>query len=122
LIASMTIRPHKYLNVQGSDLHYHHMIGIDNYIEGGKVRVPTPVGIIEVNIPARFPDHGSLRIPGRGMPKGNGRIGGDLVINIEHCLPRKLSKKEKSIVNELMKMTGFNPPVDENGLFLKGDE
>ena len=84
--------------------------------------MPTPAGVIEVNIPARFPDHGLLRLPGRGMPQSQGRLGGDLVINVEHCLPRKLSKKEKNIVNELMKMTGFNPPVDENGLFLKGDE
>ncbi len=122
LIASVNIKPHKYLRVQGSDLHYQFMIGIDQYIEGGKIRVPTPIGTIEVNIPSRFPDHGSLRLPGRGLPQCEGRPSGDLVINVEHCLPRKLSKKEKNIVNELMKMTGFNPPVDENGLFIKGEE
>jgi len=122
LIAAIIIKSHKYLKIQHSDLHYHYMLGIDKYIEGGKIKVPAPTGIIEVNLPLRFPDHGSLRLPGRGLPACQGRPAGDLVINVEHCLPRKLSKKERSIVQELMEMTGFNPPTDKDGLFPKGDE
>jgi hypothetical protein len=40
---------------------------------------------------------------------------------VKHCLPKKLSRKEMDKVKELMQLPGFNPLVDENGLFPRGE-
>ena len=120
LAVTVLLKPHPYLEIDGGDLVYHTLIGLDQYIEGGRIRVPVPSGTTMVDVPPRFPDKGVLRKKGRGMPAFKNHQPGDLVVIVEHCLPKKLSRKERIKIDELMGMPGFSPPVDEMGLFPRG--
>ena len=122
LIVIIQYKPHTYLDVKGADLHYRHYLGLEQYIEGGSIPVPTMSGIIQVKLPARFPDGGTLRLKDRGLPEREKLPAGSLLITIEHCLPVKLSQKERSVIHKLMNFPSFSPPVDSQGLIPKGDE
>jgi molecular chaperone DnaJ len=61
---------------------------------GGKIEVPTLDGSVTVKVPAGTTTGRILRVKGRGAPKpGGGK--GDLLVQIEVEVPRRLSKKEK---------------------------
>jgi DnaJ-class molecular chaperone len=116
LLILISHKKHPYLEVRDGDLHYQALIALEDYIEGCKLKVPLLNGTTTVEIPARFPDGGSIKLPGKGFPGRNGKPAGDLVVTVGVCAPRKLSSKEKAKLRELQKMSGFNPPTDANGM------
>jgi len=115
LVIEIVYKPHPYLEVVDDDLHYRGLIGLDTFIEGGKLKVPSLEGVLEVTIPAHTPDGRILKIPGRGLPSFNGTPVGDLFVKLELCLPKKLSSKERHKIRELMELPGFRPHDDETG-------
>lgn len=122
LLIEVQLKTHRYLAVQDADLHYKYFLGLEQYIEGGDIEIPTPQDVIKVKLPPRFPDGGTLRLQGRGLPASKNRPGGDLIITVEHCLPKRLSRKERVMIQELMEMPSFNPPADNKNLFPKGED
>jgi molecular chaperone DnaJ len=121
LTVEILFKPHPYLELVGRDLHHTACIGLDLFIEGGKLRVPTLNGPVEVEIAPHAPSGRTLRLHGRGFPAGDGAPRGDLILTLELCLPRKLSHKERLKLAELMSLPGFRPPLDANGFTLKGE-
>lgn len=117
LQVTMIFKPHLYLEVKGRDLHYTCLIGLDQYIQGGRLNVPTISRKTVIYMEPRISDGERIQLTGRGLPGRDGEKSGNLVITIRHCLPKKLSSKEMEKVKELMRMTGFSPPVDKNGMF-----
>jgi len=73
---------------------------------GGTVEVPTPDGPVSLKVPAGAEDGKLLRIKGRGAPqvKGGGR--GDLLARIKIEVPKRISKKQRELLNELQKAGG----------------
>ncbi len=67
---------------------------------GSKVDVPTPGGIVTLNVPAGTRAGKRLRLRGQGLSRsGGGR--GDLIARIEIDLPEKLSARQKELLREL---------------------
>jgi DnaJ-class molecular chaperone len=122
LIVIIAFKRHKYFKVKNNDLHYTCLIGLDRYIEGGEIRVPTVFSSTYIRIVPRFPEGGTIRVEGRGLPDGNSKDVGDLIVTVKHCIPKKLSRKEMDQIQELMKLPGFNPPIDSEGYFPIGEE
>lgn len=116
------LKPHNYLTPIGGDLHYLAYISLDQYIEGIRIKTPSLDGVIMVDIPPRCPDKEMIRIPRKGLPAYKHFTAGDLIVTVEHCLPKKLSRKERNKIKELLNLPGFNPPVDEDGFFRRGDD
>ena len=61
---------------------------------GGKIQVPTLDGSVTVKVPAGTTTGRVLRVKGRGAPKPGGG-NGDLLVQVDVDVPRKLNKKEK---------------------------
>ncbi|HVF52098.1 MAG TPA: DnaJ C-terminal domain-containing protein [Actinomycetota bacterium] len=74
---------------------------------GAEVAVPTLDGHVTVKVPPGTQTGATLRVKGKGAPKGNGR--GDLLAKIEVEVPRKLSKKEKELLEEFAQMHKASP-------------
>ncbi len=76
---------------------------------GASVDVPTPEGPVSLKIPAGSEDGKLLRIRGRGAPKLNGAGRGDVLARVRVTVPKKLSKKERELLEELQKVSRENP-------------
>jgi molecular chaperone DnaJ len=76
---------------------------------GAAVDVPTPEGPVSLKVPAGSEDGKLLRIRGRGAPKLNGSGRGDVLARVRVSVPKKLSKKERELLEELQRVSRENP-------------
>ena len=83
---------------------------------GGRLKVPTLSGEEEVEVPAGT-QHGSvLRLADQGMPDTNGRHRGDLHAVISVPVPRKLTARQRELLEEYSK-AGGNKVERPRGVF-----
>lgn len=75
-------------------------INISDAILGTKKEVDTVDGKISVTIPEKTLHGEMLRVRGKGVAASNG-MRGDLLIQINYSIPKKISKKAKNLLEEL---------------------
>jgi len=68
---------------------------------GGTIKVPTLNGREEVNIPASTQPGTRFKLRGKGMPHVGGRGHGDLHVIARVAVPKKLTKEQKHLLEEL---------------------
>jgi len=71
---------------------------------GAKVEVPTPEGAVSLKVPAGSESGKLLRIKGRGAPKLRGKGNGDVLARLKISVPKKPTKKERELLEELQKV------------------
>jgi molecular chaperone DnaJ len=76
---------------------------------GATVEVPTPDGPISLKVPAGSQDGKLLRVRGKGAPRLGGGGRGDLYARLRIVVPRKLSKRERELIEELGRLSGESP-------------
>jgi DnaJ-class molecular chaperone len=85
-IVTIRIQKHPTMRIEDRDLYQDVPVSIEDAVLGGKVRVPTLEGRIEMTIPAGTSGGKPLRVRGKGLPaKGGGR--GDLYVVPRIVLP-----------------------------------
>ena len=67
---------------------------------GTKVEVPTLDGSVTVKVPAGTPSGKTFKVKGKGVKPARGRAG-DLLVRIEVIVPKKLTRDEKKLVEQL---------------------
>jgi curved DNA-binding protein len=75
---------------------------------GGQARIHTLDGPVTVRIPPGSPSGRQIRLEGKGFPKGNGTRG-DLLAELEVVVPTELSPRERELLEELAKVSEFDP-------------
>ena len=75
---------------------------------GAKVEVPTLDGSVTVKVPPGTQHGKVLRVRGKGAPTTKGEAG-DLLVKIQVEVPRKLSKREKQLLEEFAEIHGESP-------------
>jgi molecular chaperone DnaJ len=74
---------------------------------GANVQVPTLNGPVTLKVPAGTPSGKTFRIKGKGAPRRSGA--GDLMVTVEVDVPRKLSKEEKQLLQDLQDAQKASP-------------
>jgi molecular chaperone DnaJ len=74
---------------------------------GANVQVPTLNGPVTLKVPAGTPSGKTFRIKGKGAPRKSGA--GDLMVTVEVDVPRKLSKEEKQLLQDLQDAQKASP-------------
>jgi molecular chaperone DnaJ len=68
---------------------------------GGKVKVPTLKGKLELKVPPETQNGRIFRLAGQGMPRLGKETRGDLLVKVGVVLPLKLSDEEKELFTRL---------------------
>ena len=95
------VQEHKFFQREGDDLYCELPVGFPTLALGGDVRVPTMDGEDELRIPSGTQAGARFKIRGKGMPNVSGRGHGDLFAIVRVSVPKKLTKEQKHLLEEL---------------------
>ena len=71
---------------------------------GGEIVVPTLDGPERVKVSEGTATGTTLRVRGKGLPDVNGRGRGDLFATVQVLVPKKLTKEQRQLVEQLAKL------------------
>ncbi len=101
LYVRINVSPSRIWRRQGSTLFFPATIPFHTAVLGGKVRVPTLDGPVEVRVPAGTQVGEEMILPGRGVPSPTRRgQKGDLMVQFEVSMPRSLTKRQREILQQ----------------------
>ena len=107
LILVIRVKAHPLFRREGDDLHIEVPIHVSEAIKGGKVKVPTFEGTVQVKVPPSTPSGGMLRVRGKGVERKN-RPKGDLYVHFVIHIPEKPSSELDKIADEIAKLEDPN--------------
>jgi curved DNA-binding protein len=102
------IAPHRRYRLDGRDLHVEVPVSPWEAALGATVPVDTPGGEVKVKVPPGSSSGRRLRLRGQGMPNPRGKPG-DLYAELRIMLPRRLSRRERELFEELARESSFDP-------------
>jgi molecular chaperone DnaJ len=117
------VQEHPFFQRDGNDLYCELPLNFPTLALGGEIRIPTLEGEEPFKVPEGTGSGQSFRLRGRGMPDVSGRGRGDLFVIVKVITPKKLSKEQKKLLEQLatsLPKEQFEPtPVDheDKGLF-----
>lgn len=106
LLVEVVFAPHPIYRIEGRDLYVTLPVTPWEAALGGKVKMPTPSGPVDLKIPANARQGQKLRLRGRGLP---GARDGDLFAVLQIVNPANLSAKARDLYRQLAKEQDFNP-------------
>ncbi len=93
---------HPVYDVQAQDLYINRDIKLSEAILGTNISVPTLSGKeLKLKIPAGTKHKTKMRLSGHGLPHMHGKGQGDLYVRIHIKMPKRLSKKQKGLIEQL---------------------
>ncbi len=102
LLVTISVEPHPDFKREGLDLITQVDIPFTRAALGGKVRVPTLKGQVNLTIPQGSPSGSQFRLRGQGIEDSAGRKG-DLRVLIQVKIPKTLTREQKDLLNEFEK-------------------
>lgn len=95
------VQDHPFFQRDGNDLYCEVPLNYTTLALGGQIRIPTLEGTQEVSIPEGTQTGTTFRLRGRGMPDVTGRGHGDLLVTVKVLTPRKLTKEQRKLLEQL---------------------
>ncbi|MFO7940622.1 MAG: molecular chaperone DnaJ [Bacteroidales bacterium] len=119
LIVVIQEEKHPELVRDGKDLIYNMFLTFSEAALGTPVEIPTVEGRVKIKIDAGTQPGKILRLRGKGLPEVNGYGKGDLLVHINVWVPKKLTKEEEKILQQLQDAENFkpNPSGAEKNIF-----
>ena len=110
LLITVSIAPHPFFKVDGSDLRLDLPIALYEAVLGGKVRVPTLGSAVELSIPKNTSSGRTFRLKGKGLPKAGGN--GDLLVTTRIMLPDGNNAELEALMQKWRDAHPYNPRSD----------
>jgi DnaJ-class molecular chaperone len=111
LLITVSIAPHAFFKVDGSDLRVDLPITLYEAVLGGKVRVPTLGSAVELSIPKNTSSGRTFRLKGKGLPKPVGSAG-DLFVTTRIMLPDGNDSELETLMQKWRDAHPYNPRSD----------
>jgi DnaJ-class molecular chaperone len=111
LLITVSIAPHPYFKVDGSDLRVDLPITLYEAVLGGKVRVPTVGSAVDLSIPKNTSSGRTFRLKGKGLPKPTGTAG-DLFVTTRIMLPNGNDAQLEALMQKWRDEHPYNPRSD----------
>ena len=97
------VQEHEFFRRDGNNLFCEIPVNFTTVALGGEIQVPTLDGSETVKVPEGTPTGTTLRLRHKGMPDVNGRGRGDLFATVQVQTPKKLSKEQRQVIEQLAK-------------------
>ena len=118
------VQDHPFFQRDGNDLFCEIPLHYPMLAMGGEIRIPTLEGEENFTVPEGTQSGATFTLRGRGMPDVSGRGRGNLIVRVKLVTPRKLTREQKKILEELaatLPKEKFAPTPaeeqDDKGLF-----
>jgi molecular chaperone DnaJ len=113
------VKPHPVFQRDGDDLYLETQVPYHLMAMGGSFTLDGPAGEVEVHVSAGTQSGTLLPFRGKGMPSVNGRSKGTLFVRVVVQVPKKLSKEQKKLLEQLgqtMKVDKLSAtPAEDSG-------
>ncbi len=106
LYVVVRVQPHEVLVRDGANLHVEHEISAFFAALGGEIEVPGLDGPERVQVPAGAQPQDTVVIRGKGLPRLRRGGRGDLVVHLKVVVPKRLSPRQRELVEQLVKEEG----------------
>ena len=97
------VRAHDVFHREGDDLYVDVQVPFPIMALGGTFKVDGPAGPLDVHVSASTPGGTLVDFRGKGMPNVSGRGRGAFYVRLNIDVPRKLTKEQKKLVEDLRK-------------------
>ena len=95
------VQEHAYFQRDANDLYCEVPVSFPTLALGGKITIPTLDGEEPLTVPEASESGVTFRLKGRGMPDVNRRGQGDLLVTLKVVTPKKLTKEQKKLLEQL---------------------
>ena len=121
------VREHEFFQRDGNNLHCTVPLAFTTLALGSEIKVPGIEGEESLKIPESTQTGSTFRLRGKGMPDVSGRGRGDLLVTVQAITPKKLSKEQKKLLEQLaatlpeqkVKPQDRDEETDDRGIFGK---
>jgi curved DNA-binding protein len=108
LFLRVRIKPHPRFRIEGRDLYVDLPVAPWEAALGAEVSVPTLSGSVTLKVPEGSSTGRRLRLRGQGLPSPDGSAG-DLYAVLAVHVPKRLTKKERELFEQLAEVSKFDP-------------
>jgi molecular chaperone DnaJ len=106
LYVVITIEEHKVFKREGLDIFCDIPIAFATAVLGGEVEVPTLDGSAKLKIPAGTQSGKLFHLKGKGIPRLGSHHRGDQVAGISIDVPKKLTQRQRELLEEFAALSG----------------
>ncbi len=95
------VEEHPFFRRDGNDLNCTIPVSFPTLALGGEIVIPTLDGEDTLKIPEGTQTGATFRLRSKGMPDVSGRGRGDLLVEVDAVTPRKLTREQRALLEEL---------------------
>ena len=122
LYVVLHVREHPLFTRDGNDVVCDVPIGFTQAALGAEIDVPTPHGKVKMKIPAGTQSGNVFRLKGKGVPDVRGYGQGDALVRVVVETPKKLSARQRELLEEFARLSGEEVHPISKGFFDKVKE
>jgi molecular chaperone DnaJ len=119
LYVVLHVREHPLFRREGNDVVCEVPIGFPQAALGAEIDVPTPYGKVKMKIPAGTQSGRVFRLKGKGFPDLRGHGHGDTLARVVIETPKKLSARQRELLEEFARIGGEEVHPLSKGFFDK---
>ena len=101
LYVFLYVEPHEFFHREGYDIILNLPVSMTQAALGCTLEIPTIHGRESLEIPAGTQSGDALRLKKAGVPHLRGGSNGDMIIEVTVKIPKKLSSRQKELLEEL---------------------
>lgn len=109
LLINIEEKKHEFLQREGMNVIYDLYLNFADAALGTSVEVPVISGKVKIKIPPGTQSGKIFRLTGKGLPAIQSYGRGDQLIHVNIWTPKKMTEKERKILEELREMPNFKP-------------
>jgi DnaJ-class molecular chaperone len=109
-LITVSVAPHALFQREGANLRLELPVTLYEAVLGGKVRVPTLDGAVELAIPPGTSSGRTLRVKGKGLPSKDGA--GDLYATVRIVLPERADEELEALMRKWRDGKPYDPRRD----------